>query len=269
LLEQTQERWWLGQAHWAFALNHFLAGEFEPGVAATDRARAIGERIGDVRLQCTADWTYGLVYALSGEPEAAIAVAQRSLERAPDPLTTTIALGILGRAFLSAGDVARALPALEQALERLSQSHYRHVHGWWGTWLSEALLQSGHIDEARALALECLEITREANFPYGLGWAQRILGRIAQAAGDLPDAQIQLTEAASTFAAIGSRGELGRTHLALASLAAARANQDAAAAHLREAAELFQPSEWLKAPKLLEQVEQLARELEVPLEMGG
>jgi class 3 adenylate cyclase/tetratricopeptide (TPR) repeat protein len=268
LLEQTQERWWLGQAHWVVALNYILAGEFKRGFEATDRARAIGELIGDIRLQCTADWTNGLMYALSGESKAAIEVTERSLEHAPDPFTTTVALGMLGYTLLSDGDVARALPLLEQAVERLRQSHYSHIHGSWGTWLSEALLLSGRIDEAREVALECLEITREAKFPYGVAWAQRILGRIAQAAGDLSDAQIQLTEAASTFAAIGSRGELGRTHLALASLAAAQANRDAATTHLRKAAGLFQVPELLKAPKLMAQVEQLAIEIEVPLVRG-
>ena len=50
---------------------------------------------------------------------------------------------------------------------------------------------------------------------------------------------------------------------------AARADRDAAATHLLQAAELFQAPELLKAPKLLEQVEEIARELEVPLEMDG
>ena len=93
LLEGTTERWWLGQSNWAVGINYFFMGELPQALAAAARTQAIGESLGDPRLQSYAAWTMGMIEATRGEWQVGIEVCQRSLERAPDPLNTGVTVG--------------------------------------------------------------------------------------------------------------------------------------------------------------------------------
>ena len=265
LLERTEERWWLGMAYWAVGITEYYLGAFEPALEAAARIQAIGEALGDLRLQAYAAWSTGLIEATRGEWEAGIAACQRSLARSPDPFLTAAVMGFLGHAHLEKGDAAQAIAALEQAVQHMSRYGYRQLHGWFTTDLSEAYRLSRQIEQARDLAIQGLEITRGAKFWYGIGLAQRALGRIAQASGALAVAKRYLSEALDTFTAIQARFEIGRTHLDLAAVVHAEGNQYAVATHLQEAHALFRA---LQAPTYVECTAQLARKFEAPLSEG-
>jgi hypothetical protein len=79
----------------------------------------------------------------------------------------------------------------------------------------------------------------ETPYRTGTAWAQRTLGRIAQASGALVEAEGYLNEALTTFAAMSARFEVGRTHLALAELAQCQSQREAATLHVTEAHHLF------------------------------
>src|SRR5215468_2929705 len=51
LLEGTEERWWLGHAHWVVALNYLQIGSYPPALEALAHANAIAESTGDPILQ--------------------------------------------------------------------------------------------------------------------------------------------------------------------------------------------------------------------------
>jgi tetratricopeptide (TPR) repeat protein len=80
LLERTPERWWLGQAHWAVAVNYYFMGAFAQALEAAAQAHALGEALGDPHLQSYAAWTMGLIEATRGEWEAGIAACHRSVD---------------------------------------------------------------------------------------------------------------------------------------------------------------------------------------------
>jgi len=82
-----------------------------------------------------------------------------------------------------------------------------------------------------------------------------VLGQVAQASGALTEAHTRLGEALETFTAIQSRFETGRTHLALAELAHAQGNREAATAHANNAYALFMA---LKIPRYVERTQQFA-----------
>ena len=86
--------------------NYSQMGEFEQALQAEGRAHAIGEDIGDPKLQSFASWVSGIIYASVGEYEAGIEACERALRRAPDPLERAIAAGCLGYAYLEKGDTA-------------------------------------------------------------------------------------------------------------------------------------------------------------------
>ncbi|MBI4218516.1 MAG: hypothetical protein HY682_00125 [Chloroflexi bacterium] len=151
---------------------------------------------------------------------------------------------------------------LERAVEQLAQFQFRQLQGWFTAWLSEALFLTGQIQRARALAIEALEMTRGAKDWYGTGVAQRILGRIARALGNLAEAHSNMNGRLEIFDATHARFEVARTHLDLVSIAHARLNQETAAVHLHEAQRLFQA---LRLRRYVERTEELARALGLPL----
>lgn len=262
LLDQSGEHYWLAQTNRVVGLNLGLMGEFELALEAETRAYAMGEALGDPRLQCYAAWSTGWIYATRGDWEAGIEACQQGLKGATSPHNTTLALGYLGHAYLEKGDVAQAIPLLEQAVLQLGQFQQRRVQSWFTIILGEAYLWNGHVEKARALASQGLEMTRDTKHRYGIGWAHRALGRIARAGGAFSEAEHHLHEALQTFTSIHARFEVGRTHLDLAALAHAQGNQQAAASHFQQAHSLFKA---LRVPTYVERVERLAQEFGLPL----
>jgi hypothetical protein len=129
-------------------------------------------------------------------------------------------------------------------------------------WLGEAWLLTGDTDKASTLARQGIEIVRNAKYRYGVGWAQRLLSRIAYSRGNLIGAMPNLQESLATFSSIQSRYDLARTHLDLASLAHTQNDQDAVTTHLSTASAWFKA---LQVPKWVERTEHLAREYGVTL----
>jgi len=262
LLRGAQEEWWLGQSHWVVGLNYYFMGEFAQSLAAADWTDAIGETLGDPRLQSYAAWTSGMTEATRGEWQAGLESCQYSLECAPDPLNTGVTLGFLGYAYLEKGDRTEAIPRLEQAVQYMQRFRFRQLYGWFTTFLGEAYLLSDQISKGRTLVLQGLEITRDVKFWHGIGWAQRALGRIVQASGSFAEAESHLREALQTFVSIQARFEVGRTYLDLAALAHVTGDRVATATHLKEAHDLFRA---LQVPKYVARAEQCATEFGVSL----
>ena len=106
--------------------------------------------------------------------------------------------------------------------------------------VAEALVPVRHCLLApRGATLQGLRSASETPYRTGTAWAQRTLGRIAQTAGELEEAETHLTEALSTFAAMQAHFEVGRTHLSLAVLAQCRGHRGAIVLHLSAAYSLF------------------------------
>jgi tetratricopeptide (TPR) repeat protein len=265
-LERTAERWWLGQAYWVVGITYYFMGEFASALEAESRAHAIGEVLGDSRLQSYAAWATGFIETTRGDWEAGIEACQRSLERSPDPLNTAVALGFLGYAYLEKGDTSQAIPRLEQAAQQLGQFRFRQLQSWFTIFLSEAAFVSGDLMKARDPALQGLEIAKKVKFWFGVGWVQRLLGRITQASGVLAEAETHLTAALQSFASLQGRFEVGRTHLALADLAYAQGQMAAATTHLTEAHTLFTA---LQVPRYVARTLQLASAYGVVLPAAG
>ena len=255
LLERSQEWWWLGQAYWAVGINYYFMGDFDLALEAEGRAHALGEARGDPRLQTYTDWCSGWILATRGDWEAAIAVCQRSLERSRDAFNTLAATGWLGFAYRAKGDLARAIPLLDQAIQQLVQVGYQTLEGGFRAWLGEALYLNCEYEKACIMATQALQMGRELRSPYTVAYAQRVLGQIAQANGVMSESHAHLSAALDTFTAIQAHFEAGRTHLALAELAHAQGNRDAATAYANNAYALFMA---LKTPRYVERTQQFA-----------
>jgi tetratricopeptide (TPR) repeat protein len=262
LLEGTEERWWLGHAHWVVALNYLQIGSFPPALEALAQANAIAESTGDPRLQTMTAWGTGLIHAISGASDIAIAECRRAVERAPDPLNQALATGWLGFAHIEKGEGAQAILALEQAAEKASHFGYRPLQSWFTAFLAEAYRIDGQFDTARELATKSLQIATDARVRVATGWAQMCLGRIANVAGAHAEAEQHLKAALDTFTGIQSRYEMGRTQLDLAVAAHSQGKLETAARALRAAHELFGE---LGLVRYAERAKGLAKDLSIAL----
>jgi tetratricopeptide (TPR) repeat protein len=168
-------------------------------------------------------------------------------------VSSALAKGRLGFAYLEHGAPAEAIPPLEEATALLTEFKFRQVLGRHTVALGEAHLAVGRLESARELLVRGLEIAREKGYA---GWGIRALGRLARSQGDLPGAERQLTEAAQVFREIGARFEAARTQLDLAEVARSRGDLLAAARWAAEARDTFQA---LDVPAYVSRAAALAR----------
>jgi DNA-binding NtrC family response regulator/tetratricopeptide (TPR) repeat protein len=258
LLERAGEGWWVGPAHWAIGLSHALRGEFEPALVAQGKASAIGDAVGDPQLRSSSAWATGVVHSALGDHDAGIAACRRALEHSPDPLDTAIGLGWLGYAYVEKGEPEQAIAPLEQAIQQLTQFRFAQLLGIFTVMLGEARRVTGNLEMAAELARQGLEVTSRTHWPFGVGWAQLVLGRIAQARGDFSEAETRLGEALRAFESMESRYFGARAYMDLAKLAHAKDDRAAVASHLGEARRRFQE---LAIPRYIALGEELAAAL--------
>jgi class 3 adenylate cyclase/tetratricopeptide (TPR) repeat protein len=251
LLEHTTDRHQLSAASYLLGIIYCFIGDLVPALDAETQAETLGAAIGDRRLQMQAVSIKGQILATRGDWEAGIEACQRAVRDSPDAFASAIDLVFLGYAYLEKGDLTAAIPTLEQAVQAAVQYRSPQVQNWVKVFLGEAYRMDGRIEPAQ-----------DAEHPWGTALAQRTLGGIAHASGNLPEAESYLQEALNTFSVIQARYELARTHLDLASLAHTQNNQDTATEHLSTAYAWFKK---LQVPKWVEKTEQFAREYGVTL----
>jgi DNA-binding NtrC family response regulator/tetratricopeptide (TPR) repeat protein len=263
LLTAAGERWWLGQAHWIVGINYITIGAFDLALEAEARALAVGEALGDRRIESYATWTMGWIQALTGNWAAAIEACRRALGQSPDPLNTATVLGHLGYVHLRKGEVVHAVKLLDEAVAKMREFGVRQLEGRFTTFLGEAYLAQGRVDVARELVSEGIRLSSGATYPVGLGWAQHAMGRIGLASGDLAAAETHLTDALETFTRIYARFLVAWTRLSLAGLAHALNDPTGVSRQLRDAYSAFRI---LRVSHYVAETERLARELAVSLE---
>jgi class 3 adenylate cyclase/tetratricopeptide (TPR) repeat protein len=256
LFEGTKEQYWLGQSLYVLGLLYSVFGESHRAIEVSTRVHAIGEIIGDCRLQTNALYTIGVNYTWQGGWETGIEALRYAQEISPDAFESALILGSLGYAYLEQNRVKEAVVILEQAVEAADRYRSRQVQSWFRSYLGEAYGADGQVDKAYDYANQGLERAKDIRIPWWIGLAQRALGRIAHTSNNLSDAETYLQEALTTFKNIQARYELARTRLDLASLAHTQGNPDTATMHLSTAYAWFQK---LQVPQWVERTEQLAR----------
>ena len=152
---------------------------------------------------------------------------------------------------------AEAIPLLEHVVRELERFRFPQWHGKFMATLGEAYRLEGDLTRARDAAERGLAIVRGAQYWIGVGYAERVLARIARAGGDPAAAETRLGDALRTFESIGAEFEVARVHLELADLVRAR-DVGAAREHLDQARRTFAA---LKTPRYAERAEALAAEL--------
>jgi class 3 adenylate cyclase/tetratricopeptide (TPR) repeat protein len=262
LLEGSANPIQRGNAFYLLGFLYGFLGHFPAALAATREMGVIGRASGDRRLQSQAAALGGWISARYGAWQEGLAACQHGLEDAPDAFETALNLGFLGAVYLEQGEGTQALPVLESAVQAATQYCSQLVQSWFKVLLGEAYRMHHQLEQAQRLAVQGYELARRNTLPWGIGAAQRTLGRIAHTSGNLVGAALHLQDAIASFAAMEARYDLARTHLDLASLAHDQGDQDTATTHLSTAYAWFKK---LQVPKWVEQTAHLAREYDVRL----
>ncbi|MEM9553556.1 MAG: AAA family ATPase [Acidobacteriota bacterium] len=218
LLERNGEPWWQGQAHWVAGFNHYALGQFREAIEALERTYELGEALDDYRLDTS--WSLGHFHASLGEVDTGIDLCRRGLERSQDPLNSAVSAGFLGHAQLQEGRrLEEAAVHLDRSTGLMAEAGMQQLEGWFSTFLAEALLEQGKLEEARTAATRGLDSSRESRFWYGVGLAEGALGRVATAAEDFSGAREWFDRARERFAELQAPLEVARVDLELGRLA--------------------------------------------------
>src|SRR5437660_864852 len=260
-LAGTAQQWWLGMAHIYMGFDYVLLGKFAEMQEAAARATTVGKAISDTRLQCYAAFTTSWMASMRGEAAVAIDDAERSRKLATDRVSGVYAAGFLGYAHVERGEAEAAIPLLEHAVRELEQFGFPQWHGLFTSSLAEAYRLSGNTYKALELAERGLALATSCRYWLAVGYAQRVLARIASDQGRHDDAAARLADALDTFTSISAQLEIGRVRIELAGLAARRDDRLTASTHAEAAEAVLRE---VDAPSHLDRAHPLASELRRP-----
>jgi len=168
----------------------------------------------------------------------------------------------LGAAYALAGRAAEALPLLDEVLERVATGRLLLLHALVLTELSEACLLVGRVDEASALAVRLLALSRTHPGSGYQAHAYRLLGEVAMRRDppDLDQAIAHYYQALALSEELGMRPLQAHCHLGLGTLYARTGQHEQANAELSAAIDLYRAMDmtfWLpQTEAALAQVEE-------------
>ena len=211
LRAKVDQQWWLGMAHFYVAMNHGLAGDFDPALVEAANADRVGKAIGDPRLQTYAGFTIGWLEASRGNHATATAAGRRSRDQAPDRVSRAYASMFLGYALIEAGDHRSAQELLEPTVTELHSFGIPQWLAWASILTGETYRRDGDVDRAGTFVARGLDIATKAKYWYAVGFAERIAARIARDRGRPEDSTTAVRRSLQTFERIGARFEAERS----------------------------------------------------------
>ena len=219
-------------------------GAFPEGIAHAEEAVRIAEAV---------DHPNSLLHAYLGV--GFLSLRQRDLSRAIPVLERCLDLcrvynillwfpetaAALGCAYACAGRVAEALPLLEQAEQRGAAMGTMGGQSLRVSYVSEAYLLAGRMQEAVQLAGRALDLARAHKERGHEAWALRLLGEIAahQAPPEIEPAAHHYRQALALAEELGMRPLVAHCHLGLGTLYARTGQREQARAELSTAIEMY------------------------------
>ncbi|HEU5214708.1 MAG TPA: tetratricopeptide repeat protein [Gaiellaceae bacterium] len=212
-----------------------MQGDFEAGIAHSERAIELGEAAGDERPGLEAASTLGRSLLMVGEEERALALFIDAAERSPAigrPGIAAIALLNLGYMALLRSELQVAEDYLRRSVERAASCGERHAQARSLAALSSVALEAGQPDRARELASQSLAIAVPMHDRDNACWGIELAG-CALATADPVRAARLLGKAEEMRSALGGNLtglELAQHERALSLLSAALEPQELEAA---------------------------------------
>jgi tetratricopeptide (TPR) repeat protein len=226
-----------------FAETGEFGAAMEHGKDATRIAHEIDHSFGSIY----ADFGMGLAYLRKGDVGEAIVALERGLERcrvADIPVQFPLVASPLGLAYVLSGHVAEGTVLLEQAV-RQTASKRSSGQAFRLSWLSEAYLRGGRIEEAASHAERALEFSRNHQERGREAWILRQIGKIQtrRDPSDLDSVESCYRQAQMQAKELNMRPLTAHCHLSLGELYARIDQSDKARKALLTAIDLYRSME--------------------------
>jgi class 3 adenylate cyclase/tetratricopeptide (TPR) repeat protein len=222
-----------------FAETGEFAAAIEYGKDATRIAHEIDHSFGSIY----ADSAIGLTYIRKEDISAAIEVLERGLERcrvADIPVQFPLVASPLGLAYVLSGRVTEGIALLEQAVGRTA-SKRSSGQAFRLSWLSEAYVRAGRLEEAAAHAERALEFARKHRECGREAWILRQLGKIhaRRHPSDVDRIELYYRQALKQAEELKMRPLIAHSHLSIGELCAQIGQIDTARKELSTAIDLY------------------------------
>jgi class 3 adenylate cyclase/tetratricopeptide (TPR) repeat protein len=219
-------------------------GEFAEGMAVSDEAARIAESANHPYSRVQAAFGLGTLRVIQGLADLAIPVLEQGLVIARlenIPFLVPFITGPLGAAYALAGQLDRAVAALEQTVDQAVAMRLVANHALRLVWLGEAYLLAGRPESAVDTARRALQTAEERRETGAQAYARRLLGDIAGSAEepDVPAAQSAYREAIGLAEDLAMRPLVAHCHMGLGTLGVRTGRPDEARDHLALATAMY------------------------------
>ncbi len=218
------------------------AGRWAETIAVFEQSMAISENIGDVLATARTANNLAVVLVGRNQLDRAGALYQRASElfaHLGSRLGVAVTKYNRGEVLLYQDRAAEALKLFQAAIADLEAINARSFLPEVLRLAALAALALGDLTQARANAHRSLAIAEELGQADDSAIADRVLGEIALACGDLDVAEDLFARSSSTLAQLDNRYELGKVRYQQARLALARHDDATAAIARAEAIAIF------------------------------
>jgi tetratricopeptide (TPR) repeat protein len=223
---------------------HAERGAFTEGLAmATERLR-IAETGDRALSQIEACSGISVVYLRQGDVQQATPVLERAMGLCQDwhiPLFAPMLATVLGLAYALEGQVTTGLALVEQGVEQEAARHKSRRLAPMVAWLSEALLLTGRLEDARQRAAQAYDLACQYQQRGHQAWALWLLGESTarQASPALELAVGYYRQALALAEALGMRPLQAHCHHGLGRLYGQTDRRELARTELSTAIELY------------------------------
>jgi class 3 adenylate cyclase/tetratricopeptide (TPR) repeat protein len=158
---------------------HAELGTFTEGLAMAEDGLRIAETVNSPFTLIEACYGVSVVYLRQGDVHRAIPVLERAMGLCQDwhiPIFLPRQAVALGLAYARDGRVAAGLALVEQGVEQQVVRGRPRALALFVTWLSEAYLLAGRLEEARQHAAQAVELARQYQQRGNQAWALWLLG---------------------------------------------------------------------------------------------
>jgi tetratricopeptide (TPR) repeat protein len=164
------------------AVCHAELGTFAEGQAVGDKGLRIAEAVAHPWSLSVAYWGVGLLSRRQGDLPRALPLLERAMDICQDadlPAFFPQISAVLGAAYTLGGRVADAVPLLTQAMEQTTATGLITHQALCRLSLGEVQMLAGRLEEAHPLAEQALALTRQRQERGNQAYALRLLGDIA------------------------------------------------------------------------------------------
>jgi class 3 adenylate cyclase/tetratricopeptide (TPR) repeat protein len=224
---------------------HAECGAFTEGLAIAQAGLRIAETVQDPFSQIEACYGVSVVYRRQGDMLRAIPMLERAVRLCQEwhiPLFLPRYTAALGLTYALTGQVAAGLALVEQGMEQAVTRGRPRGLTLVGTWLSEAYLLAGRLEEARQRAAQAVALARQHQQRGIQAWALWLLGESTarQASPEVESAADYYHQALALALELGMRPLQAHCHLGLGALYAQAGQVDRACVALSTAMALYQ-----------------------------